>query len=41
MSLYNDVVKGDPSLTWLRKCQEEDKEEAVKREIKKAEIFVL
>ena len=31
--LYNDVVKGDPSPTWLRKSQEEDNEEAVKRAI--------
>ena len=31
--LYNDVVKEDPSPTWLRKSQEEDNEEAVKRAI--------
>ena len=31
--LYSDVVKGDPSPTWLRKNQEEDNEEAVKRAI--------
>ena len=34
--LYSDVVKGDPSPTWLRKYQEEDEEEAVKRAIKES-----
>ena len=29
--LYSDVLKGDPSPTWLRRYQEEDEEEAVKR----------
>ena len=38
--LYSDVVKGDPSPTWLRKCQEEDEEETVKRAIKESEVFV-
>ena len=38
--LYSDVVKVDPSPTWLRKYQEEDEEEAVKRAIKESEIFV-
>ena len=38
--LYSNVVKGDPSLTWLRKYQEEDEEEAVKRAIKESEVFV-
>ena len=38
--LYSNVVKGDPSPTWLRKYQKEDKEEAVKRAIKESEIFV-
>ena len=38
--LYIDVVKVDPSPTWLRKYQEEDEEEAVKRAIKDSEIFV-
>ena len=38
--LYSDIVKGDPSPTWLRKYQEEDEEEAVKRTIKESEIFV-
>ena len=39
-SLYSDVMKGDSSPTWLRKNQEEDEEEAVKRAIKESEIFV-
>ena len=39
-SLYSDVMKGDPSPTWLREYQEEDEEEAVKRAIKESEIFV-
>ena len=34
--LYSDVVKGDPSPTWLRKYQEEDEEEAVKRATKES-----
>ena len=34
--LYSNVVKGDPSPTWLRKYQEEDEEEAVKRAIKES-----
>ena len=34
--LYSDVVKGDPSPTWLRNYQEEDEEEAVKRAIKES-----
>ena len=38
--LDSDVVKGDPGPTLLRKYQEEDKEEAVKRAIKESEIFV-
>ena len=38
--LFSDVVKGDLSPTWLRKYQEEDEEEAVKRAIKESEIFV-
>ena len=38
--LYSDVMKGDPSPTWLRKYQEEDEEEAVRRAIKESEIFV-
>ena len=38
--LYSDVVKGDTSPTLLRKYQEEDEEEAVKREFKESEIFV-
>ena len=38
--LYSDVVKGDTSPTWLRKYQEEDEEEAMKREFKESEIFV-
>ena len=38
--LYSGVVNGDPSPTWLRKYQEEDEEEAVKREIEESEIFV-
>ena len=33
-------MKGDPSLRWLRKYQEQDEEEAVKRAIKESEIFV-
>ena len=37
--LYSDVVRGDPSPTWLRKYQEEDEKEAVKRAIKESEIF--
>ena len=31
--LFSDVVKGEPSPTWLRKYQETDEEEAVKRTI--------
>ena len=38
--LYSDVMKGDPSSTWLRKYKEQDEEEAVKRAIKESEIFV-
>ena len=38
--LYSNVVKGDPSPTWLRRNQEEDEEGAVKRAIKESEIFV-
>ena len=38
--LFSDVVKGDLSPTWLRKYQEKDEEEAVKRAIKESEIFV-
>ena len=38
--LYSDDVKGDPNPTWLRKYQEEDEEEVVKRAIKESEIFV-
>ena len=34
--LYSDVLKGDPSPTWLRRYQEEDEEEAVKRAIKES-----
>ena len=34
--LYRDVLKGDPSPTWLRRYQEEDEEEAVKRAIKES-----
>ena len=37
--LYSDVVKGDPSPTWLRKYQEEDEEEAVIRGINESEIL--
>ena len=37
--LYSDVVRGDPSPTWLRKYQEKDEKEAVKRAIKESEIF--
>ena len=34
-------MKGDPSQTWLRKCREEDEEEAVtKKAIKELGIFV-
>ena len=36
--LYSGVVNGDPSPTWLRKYQEEDEEEAVKRAIEELEI---
>ena len=39
--LCSDIVKGDPSPTWLRKYQEEDEEEAVKRATKKSRTFVL
>ena len=38
--LYSNVVKGDPSPTWLRKYKEEDEEEDVKRAIKESEISV-
>ena len=38
--LYRDVVKEDPSPKWLRKYQEEDEKEALKRAIKESEIFV-
>ena len=38
--LYNDVGKGDPSPTWLRKYQEEDEKEDVKRTIKESKFFV-
>ena len=38
--LYSDVVKEDPSPKWLRKYQEEDEEEALKRAIKESEILV-
>ena len=38
--LYSEVVKGGPSPTWLRKYQEEDEKEAVKRAIKESEILV-
>ena len=37
---YNDVGKGDPSPTWLRKYQEEDEKEDVKRTIKESKFFV-
>lgn len=32
--LYSDVLKADPSPTWLRIYQKEDEEDAVKRAIK-------
>ena len=38
--LYSDVVKEGPSPTWLRKYQEADEEEAVKRAIKEWKILV-
>ena len=38
--LFSDVVKGDLTPTWLRKYQEKDEEEAMKRAIKESEIFV-
>ena len=38
--LYSDVMKGDPSLRWLRKYREEDEEEAVKRAMKESKIIV-
>ena len=38
--LYSDVLKGYPSPTWLRKYQEEDEQEAVKRANKELEIIV-
>ena len=38
--LYTDVMKGDQSPRWLRKCREGEEEEAVKRAMKESEIFV-
>ena len=38
--LQGDVLKGYPSPTWLRKYQEEDEQEVVKRPNKESEIIV-
>ena len=38
--LYSDVVKGEPSPTWLRKYQNEDEEAVTKKAIKEFEISV-
>ena len=37
---FSYVVKGDPSPTWLRRYQEQDEEEAVKKAIKESKVFV-
>ena len=39
--LYSDILKGDPSPTWLRRYQEEDEEEAVKRAIKESVKVII
>ena len=37
---FSYVVKGGPSPTWLRRYQEQDEEEAVKKAIKESKVFV-
>ena len=39
--LYSDVVKGDPSPTWLRRNQEEDEEGAVKRGVREFRFIII